>query len=131
MCRDVKTQITLQAGSFEMAPAPTEEGDALANVDEALADLEEAGEQGPRRHSRSFSEPNLVAHALQQQAYQQAKPLEASRHQESSEEDEESLAANRVRPVFRSNVFFLSSCKGLHITSCKAHQSMLSRAFNC
>ena len=66
-----------------MAPAPTEEGDAIAKVEEVLADLEEQAELGARRHSRSFSEPNLAAR-LSEQALRTQKPADHS-----SDEDDD------------------------------------------
>ena len=84
-----------------MAPAPTEEGDAIAKVEEVLADLEEQAELGARRHSRSFSEPNLAAR-LSEQALRTQKPADRS-----SDEDDDYYtrvlmpsAAQRLLPCF-------------------------------
>ena len=76
----------LQGDAFSIAPAPTEEGDAIAQVEEVLADLEEQAQLGAKRHSRSFSEPNLAAKVIKQQLAQAQAPPEAQEH--SSEEDD-------------------------------------------
>ena len=76
-----------------MAPAPTEEGDAIAKVEEALADLEE---QAVRRHSRSFSEPNLATQLQQRLLRQQqrAQPDSLAKPQSSDDEDAVDSPAN-------------------------------------
>lgn len=76
----------LQGDTFSIAPAPTEEGDAIARVEEVLADLEEQALLGAKRHSRSFSEPNLAAKVIKQQLQQAQAPPAAQEH--SSEEDD-------------------------------------------
>ena len=75
-----------------MAPAPTEEGDAIAKVEEVLADLEEQAMLGQRRHSRSFSEPNLAAKVLQQRIQEVRDPSETQH----SSEEEDSFPSYRV-----------------------------------
>lgn len=79
-----------------MAPAPTEEGDAIAKVEEVLADLEEQASLGAKRHSRSFSEPNLAAQVIKKQLMQ-AQATPAARDQSSEEEeDDDTFATYRV-----------------------------------
>lgn len=74
-----------------MAPAPTEEGDAIAKVEEVLADLEEQARLS-KRHSRSFSEPNLAAKVIKQQLQAAAR----SAAQDNSSEDGDTLTGYRV-----------------------------------
>lgn len=78
-----------------MAPAPTEEGDAIARVEEVLADLEEQA-MLHKRHSRSFSEPNLAAKVIKQQLQAAAEPA-AQEH--SSEEDEDQFRSHKVQVI--------------------------------
>lgn len=80
-----------------MAPAPTEEGDAIARVEEVLADMEEQAMLGQRRHSRSFSEPNLAAKVLQQRVHATQEPSPDGGH--SSEEEDRF-------PIFRVSCGF-------------------------
>ena len=75
-----------------MAPAPTEEGDAIARVEEVLADLEEQAMLGAKRHSRSFSEPNLAAKVVKQQLQAAAKPAA----QDQSSEEDDTFPSHRV-----------------------------------
>lgn len=86
--------ILQQAETSSIAPAPTEEGDAIARVEEVLADLEEQA-LGAKRHSRSFSEPNLAAKVIKQQLAQAQAPPAAQEH--SSEEDD-TFSIYRVGP---------------------------------
>lgn len=73
----------LQAESHDMVPAPTEAGDAVAKAEHVLEDLQRQASSNVRRHSRSFSEPNL-AMRLQQPAASSGQV-----HARDSSEDEE------------------------------------------